>query len=363
MFYLLIPILFCIGIYAFLQTKRFGKHPQGDRLNIIEQSPNYQKKKFQNSSPTPDFTNGATVFSVMRDFLLNKDKRSVPSSPIPTIKTNLKSISPNENCLVWFGHSSYFLQVDGKKFLIDPVLNGTASPIASTTRSFKGSDAFQVSDIPDIDYLIITHDHWDHLDYKTVKALLPRVNKVICPLGVGAHLEHWGFSKEIILEKNWHQSHTLESGFDIFYTPSRHFSGRGIRRQSSLWTSYVLKTPSFSLFLGGDSGYDSHFKEIGEQYGPFDLAILECGQYNKNWSHIHMMPEEVVLAAIDLKAEVLLPVHWAKFSLSMHAWDEPIKRVLAESKKFNMPIIHPMIGELSVLKELKTYSSWWETVE
>jgi L-ascorbate metabolism protein UlaG (beta-lactamase superfamily) len=242
--------------------------------------------------------------------------------------------------------------------LVDPVLSGTASPVKFTTRSFKGADVYTTDDIPPIDYLFITHDHWDHLDYETLVKLKPKIGKVLTGLGTGAHLEHWGFDAKKIIEKDWNEEVLLEEGFTINTTPARHFSGRSFKRNGSLWLSFVLTTPTKKIFLGGDSGYDTHFAAIGKQFGPFDLAILENGQYNKHWKLIHMMPEEVVQAAEDLQAKMLLPVHWGKFSLALHAWDEPIQRVTAEAKRKGMPIIHPMIGEAVDLKEPGSYNLW-----
>src|SRR5690606_1032338 len=161
----------------------------------------------------------------------------------------------------------------------------------------------------EIDYLLITHDHWDHLDYKTVEKLREKVKTVICPLGVGAHLEHWDYDPAIIREEDWNQTIPLDAGFVVHTTPARHFSGRGFRRNQTLWTSYVLQAPSMRIFIGGDSGYDTHFAKIGEQFGGFDLAILENGQYSKYWKHIHTLPHEVLQAAADLNAKNVFPVH------------------------------------------------------
>ena len=264
--------------------------------------------------------------------------------------------------MVWFGHSSYFLQIDGKKILVDPVFSGNASPVKFTTKSFEGSDVYAAADIPVIDYLFITHDHYDHLDYETIIQLKPKIKKVITGLGTGAHLEHWGIDKNSIIEKDWNEKVVLDPGFIVNTTAGRHFSGRGFKRNGALWMSFMLTTPGMKIFLGGDSGYDTHFKDIGNKFGPFDLAILECGQYNEYWKYIHMMPEEVVQAALDLQAQVLMPVHWSKFSLALHAWDDPIMRVTKESKKKNVPIINPMIGEEVDLKKTGIYATWWKNV-
>ncbi|MFL5809958.1 MAG: MBL fold metallo-hydrolase, partial [Flavisolibacter sp.] len=190
--------------------------------------------------------------------------------------------------------------------------------------------------------------------------LKPKIGKVITGLGVGAHLERWGYDANRIIEKDWNEQLFVEDGFIVNTKPARHFSGRGFKRNGSLWLSFVLTTPTKKIFIGGDSGYDTHFAEIGRQHGPFDLVILENGQYNKNWKHIHMMPEEVVQAAEDLKAKKLFPVHWSKFSLSLHSWDEPMIRVYKEARRKGMPIIHPMIGEAVNLKENVPSTTWWE---
>lgn len=349
-------------VYVFMQRPEFGKAPSGLHLEKIRSSPNYRDGKFQNQSPTPDLTDGANYFSVLKEFFFNKSKRSVPSVPLPSKKTNLLTLDPGKDILVWFGHSSYFMQVDGKKILVDPVLSGNASPLKFTTKSYRGTDVYTTDDIPAIDYLFISHDHWDHLDHITLLKLKPKIKKIITGLGTGAHLSHWGFDKDIINEKDWHEELVLDQGFSVNTTPARHFSGRGFKRQQALWMSFVLKTPTMKIYLGGDSGYDSHFEDIGKQFGPFDLAILECGQYNKSWKHIHMMPEELVKAGEDLGAKRIMPVHWGKFSLSLHSWDEPITRVTEEAKKKHFPVIHPMIGEKVELKSTGHFNTWWMNI-
>ncbi len=360
--FILVILLLVLAVYLFMQQRRFGKIPSGKRLEQIQKSSNYLEGKFQNESFTPDLKEGVSYYTVMKDFLFNKSKRNKPTATLPSGKTDLLALNPHENVLVWFGHSSYFLQVDGKKILVDPVLSGSAFPIKFTTRSFRGSDVYTPEEIPEIDYLFISHDHWDHLDYETVLKIKPKIKKVITGIGVGAHLEHWGYDPFSIIEKNWNEVVPLDDGFIVHTTPARHFSGRGFKRNNALWLSFVLTTPTMKIFLGGDSGYDSHFARIGNQYGPFDLVILECGQYNEYWKYIHMMPEEVVQAAVDLKAKKLLPVHWSKFALAPHAWDEPIIRVSKEAIRQNMAILHPMIGEQINLKETDHSTAWWEQI-
>lgn len=348
----------------FSKQKKFGKRPSGVRLQKLNNSLNYRNGKFWNKSETPAFTEGANYFSVMKKFLFEKDARTKPLGDLPSIKTNLHKLDPSENILVWFGHSSYFMQLDGKKFLVDPVFSGSASPLPGGTKSFAGSDIYTAEDIPEIDYLFITHDHWDHLDFLTIVKLKQKIKQVITGLGTGEHFRYWGFSEEVITEKDWDQEIKLEEGFSAHTVTARHFSGRGLIRNPVLWTSFTLKTPSTKIFIGGDSGYDTHFSEIGKIHGPFDLAILENGQYNKNWKLIHMMPEETFRAAKDLRARKLLPVHHSKFALSTHAWDEPLERISQTANDAQLKILTPMIGEkVEILNDTQSFSHWWKNVE
>ena len=344
--------LLIFAAYQFLQHPKFGKIAVGDRLEIIKKSPHFKNGKFENINHTPDIVEGVSYFKVFKEFFFNKSKRNRPLGILPSQKTDLLKLNPNKNVLVWFGHSSYFMQIDGKKILVDPVLSGNASPVKFTTKSFKGSDVYTAADIPEIDYLFISHDHWDHLDYQTITELQPKIKKVITGLGVAAHLEHWGYNRNIIIEKDWNEEIILDPGFVVNTTSARHFSGRLYKRGQSIWSAFVLKTPSMKIYLGGDSGYDTHFAEIGRKHGPFDLAILECGQYHPYWKFIHMLPEEVIQAGEDLQAKKILPVHWSKFSLALHAWDEPIIDVIKANQQKNIPLLHPRIGEEVDLKNI-----------
>lgn len=363
MVFLIIIAVLVISTLLFLQMPKFGQYASGERLARIEKSPNYKDGQFQNLNHTPDLAEGVSYYTVMRKFFFAKDKRNKPTGVMPSQRTDLLNLGAEEDVLIWFGHSSYFIKADGKTMLVDPVFSGAASPVAATTRAFPGTDVYTVDDLPQIDYLFISHDHWDHMDYETIMKLKPKVKKIITGLGTGAHLERWGFDMNTIEERDWNEEITFSDGFKIVTTPARHFSGRGIKRNRAMWMSFVVQTPTLKVYLGGDSGYDTHFKAIGDKYGPFDLAILECGQYNEYWKYIHMMPEEVVTAAQDLKAKKLLPVHWAKFSLGLHAWDEPIRRVTAEAEKLHQPILTPMIGQKVELKQQQQFGKWWEGVE
>ena len=273
-----------------------------------------------------------------------------------TITGKLKAEDP---LLVWFGHSSYLLRINGKNFLIDPVFSGNAAPLSFMVKAFPGANAYHPADMPEIDYLILTHDHYDHLDYQTSLRLKKKIRSVVCSLGIGAHLRYWGIDPDIISEMDWWQQLRLDNELELTAAPARHFSGRGLKRGQYLWSSFILQSKQHSVYLGGDSGYDTHFKEIGDRYGPFDLAILEAGQYNVMWPLIHMMPEQTVQAALDLRAKALLPVHWGKFRLSTHPWNEPVKRVLLHAGEAGLPVHTPRIGELLQLNgEIQT-GNWW----
>jgi L-ascorbate metabolism protein UlaG (beta-lactamase superfamily) len=362
--FLVIIAAVTVVIYAFMLQPKFGATPSGERLEKLKASPQYSNNAFQNMSHTPQLTEGASFGSVLKEFLFEKKPRKKPSQPLPSVKTNLLQLRKEEDILVWMGHSSYFMQVDGKTILVDPVLSGAASPLSFTTKSFAGADIYTTGDIPEIDFLFITHDHWDHLDYDTIKKLQPKIKTIITGLGTAAHLQRWGFKKEMIVEKDWNETATIADGFSVTVTPARHFSGRTFTRNKAIWVSFVLQTPMHKIYIGGDSGYDDHFKTIGKEHGPFDLAILECGQYDKSWKYIHMMPEETVQAAQELDAKKLLAVHWGKFSLSNHPWDEPVKRVHKAATENNMALLTPMIGEqVNINDDAQVFSSWWQNME
>ncbi len=359
-----IVILFSVIAAATLQQAKFGKLPSGERLERIKKSPNYRKGAFQNQSHTPVLTEGVGFLEVSRDFFFGKKIRITPRGEIPSMKTDLHNLNRDEDILVWFGHSSYFMQIDGKRILVDPVLSRNASPFKSSIKAFKGTSAYDTDDIPGIDYLFISHDHWDHLDYETIMKLKPKISKVICGLGVGEDFEYWGFDTSIITELDWNEHVLLDSGFVVNALPARHFSGRGLKRNQTLWVSYAFKTPSMNIFIGGDGGYDKHFSEIGKAFGPFDLAILENGQYNKNWKYIHQMPEDVLKSFNDLNAKNLLPVHSSKFALAVHPWDEPLINITRNCEESGISLWTPMIGEPVHLRDsTQQFSRWWVNVD
>ncbi len=359
--YILYPLLLMSFVTLAITPKKFGDTPNGTRKERILKSPNYRDGKFQNLNPTPQITSDKGMPSLMFDFLFAKHEGLRPDSAIPAVKVDLHKLNPNEDLLIWFGHSSCYLQVGGKRVLVDPVFSKAASPVSFFNKPFKGTNIYTADDMPDIDYLIISHDHWDHLDYETVKALQPRVAKIVCPLGVGEHFERWEFDMKRLLEMDWNDSAKLDSGIEIACLPARHFSGRGVSPNQSLWASFLIKTPTLKIFIGGDGGYDTHFADIGNRFGPIDLAVLEDGQYGEGWKYIHMMPEQVVQAGKDLKAKVVLPVHNSKFALSTHPWREPLNRITQAYDGSSFKLITPTIGERVSLQDTTfAFKQWWK---
>ncbi|MDJ1480043.1 MBL fold metallo-hydrolase [Cytophagaceae bacterium YF14B1] len=342
-----------------MRQKTFGRNPEGKRLEQIKKSPNYKEGIFQNLSPTEVTLKNASMTKMLKDYF-NKPKDTAPSALIPSVKTDLYTLSDDKPTIVWFGHSSYLIQYKGTRILVDPVFSGYASPVSYFGKSFPGSDIYTVSDFGNIDMLIITHDHYDHMDYKTITQFAPKVKSFYTALGVGSHLEFWGIPVNKIVEFDWWDHQKIADSIHLTATPARHFSGRGLVRNKTLWTSFVLQLYDKIIYIGGDSGYDTHFKAIGDKYGPFDIVMLESGQYGSDWPYIHMFPEETVKAAQDLKAKTLLPVHWGKFVLANHAWNEPIQRVVQKAKEENMPLATPKIGEPIYLGEVYPNQMWWQ---
>lgn len=322
MLYPLLILLLVFVISGCMCAKSFGRLPRGERLERIQKSPNYQDGQFRYPEATEVMTGSKSGFRTMWEFLTESRKDTRPTQPVPTEKTDLSTLQ-NDDCIVWFGHSSYLLQIEGKRILVDPVFY-KAAPVSFVNRPYQGTDLWKPSDMPPVDWLLISHDHWDHLDYQAVKELLPSVKGALLPLGVGEHFEYWGYPKEKLIELDWNEHSDLGDGFSLHCLPARHFSGRGLTRNKTLWASFLLKTPSGrQIFIGGDGGYGPHFKEIGQKFQGIDLAILENGQYNEDWAQIHTMPAELPKVCHDLGAKEVITVHHSKYTLSKHPWDAP----------------------------------------
>lgn len=355
-------ILLAGSISFFAVAPQIGAKAEGERLERMMTSKNYRNGKFINSVPTKMNMKAGKMMGVMWEFLTGNHKRE-PSEMIRVNEFNkddLMNLEPGQDAFVWFGHSSVLIRIDDKTLLIDPVFSERASmfPFMGPKR-FRYSHYVTVDMLPPLDAVLISHDHYDHLDYKTMLKLSGQVPLFFVPLGVGAHLEKWGIPKEKIIELNWWESTSFKD-LELLFTPSRHFSGRGLNnRFSTLWGSWIISGNKNKIFFGGDSGYFNGFKEIGDKYGPFDLTFLECGAYNENWPEIHMMPEETIQAHVELRGKQLMPIHWGKFNLSLHPWKEPIERANAKARGLNVNIVTPAIGEILLLNEDKDTSAWW----
>ena len=353
-------IIFCLAIFIILlifNLPVFGKHPNGKRLERIKNLPNYIDGEFKNQSPTPTKPADVSYWMMLRGMIKGNDN-GTPNKKIPSAVSDL-SLSEKFK-ITWFGHSSYLIQVDNLNILVDPVFNERTSPFQFIgTKQFPGTNFINVNELPEIDVLLITHDHYDHLERDTILKLKDKVSIIVTSIGVGAHLEYWGVDRGKIIEIAWGEETSPLANLSFIAAPARHFSGRLFKRNQTLWSSFILKTKNNKIYLGADSGYDNHFKTIGETYGPFDLAILECGQYNTMWPLIHMFPEQVAQASLDLRASKLLPVHWGKYKLALHDWDDSIKRVVVKSAELGVNIATPKLGETFSLDQELPKTQWW----
>ncbi|MCF8260077.1 MAG: MBL fold metallo-hydrolase [Melioribacteraceae bacterium] len=297
----------------------------------------------------------------MWDFLVVSNNRK-PKNKLPKAESDLSEFNVSNNnhlSSTWVGHSSLLINIDGYKIIADPVFEKKATLLFGPAR-FNGDIPFDINKIDDVDFVIISHNHYDHLNEFSIKFLKEKANLFIVPLMVGAQLEEWGIPKEKIIELDWWEEFSFKD-LKFAATPAQHFSGRSITdRDKTLWASYVIEAPNHKIYFGGDSGYFDGFLEIGNKYGPFDMTFLECGAYNEKWHHIHMYPEETVQAHLDLKGKVLHPIHWGTFDLSLHSWFDPMERVSIAAKSAGIELALPIVGATTVYDKNIPSGKWWE---
>lgn len=364
---IIILILLIVGaVFIYFKTApQIGGKLQGERLERVKKAKNFRDGLFHNTVETNMDMPFSTLRKVMKEYFFGDKSKKVPQQTINTQTFSaaaFESLPDSTLGLSWFGHSSILLKIDGKTVLIDPVLEGKRASMFT----FMGPERFpydeyvSVSDLPEIDAVIISHDHYDHLDYPTIKLLKEKVGRFYMPLGVGAHFERWGIENESITELEWWDEIQIES-VTLALTPTRHFSGRGFGdRFKTLWGSWAIIGKNKRIYFSGDSGYFPGFKEIGDKYGPFDLTFMECGAYNEGWSEIHMFPEETAQAHLDVQGQLLMPIHWGKFNLALHPWKESVNRLAKKAEEENIELFTPEIGELITLSKSQSVEKWWE---
>ncbi len=351
------------GIFYYVNRPEFGRKPSGERLKKILTSPHYFTDHFECLTPvkvmSDDSDEKENRISATWKFLFGDKTGLVPPVPVPTVKTDLFLLG-DDDCAIWMGHSTIYLQLAGRKILIDPVFSPYASPIFFVNRAFAGSNIYSANDFPALDVLAITHDHWDHLDYPTIMALKPKIKTVLCPLGVGEYFEQWGFNVDEIIEEDWNSVIDFGHGLMAHVLPSQHFSGRMLTQNPTEWCAFAFVTPRWKIFCSGDGGYSPHFKDIGKKFDSFDLAFMENGQYNRAWHAIHLLPEETAQAAQDIRAVKVVPIHAGKFALARHMWNEPYKDLIVASADKFYELLTPRIGEPIKFHGRQNFSNWFE---
>lgn len=368
-------LMWVIGVILFLVAAMlvfirlhpdFGGRPNAEELKRMRSSPQFRDNRFVNAEPTP------MVFGQKGSFwkLMGKFLRGVENSrpeKVETVAFNRETFmqAPGDPVITWFGHSTVLLRLSGKVFLFDPVFSRRASPVGfAGTKAFKYTHTHHVSQLPPIDGVVISHDHYDHLDRATILKLAASHTRFYVPLGVEAHLRRWGIDGDRIFVADWWREFSFPGGLKLAAVPARHFSGRTpFNRNATLWCGWVIMSGEKRVFFSGDSGYGAHFKEIGRRFGPFDLNMLECGQYNPAWAWVHSFPEQTVQAHLDLGSGYLLPLHWGKFRISTHTWMDPAVRVMREAERLGVDVVIPRIGAVVAIPPPPRTNDWAKILE
>lgn len=373
-YFAMIVVVFVVAIALFLKfSPVFGGHADTTTLAHMAKMKNFNQGKFDNIEPIVVDGTGRGVADnerlTMVDFVVNifspADGKH-PKEPLPTLPL-AQNLPIQNNSFTWLGHSTVLFKMGDKTIITDPVFY-RVSPIPLGGAAYQMTHPPKTSELPKIDIVIISHDHYDHLDMKAIKDIHHNVETFLVPLGVKAHLLRWGVDAQKIHEFGWHDSQTIH-GLTLIYVPARHYGGRSFHtKNQTLWGGWVVKSNDFSLYYTGDSGFGKHFTDIGKRYAPadgFDLMLVENGAYNVNWADVHMFPEQSVQAVIDARAKLALPVHWGKYDLAYHPWSEPVQRFSAEANRKGVAYLTPKIGQNFVIRADGTtddFSKWWENV-
>jgi L-ascorbate metabolism protein UlaG (beta-lactamase superfamily) len=347
--------------------KSLGKRSDGARLERMKSSPLWAGDRFRNAHPiTPGLRDPTASMPSLSDFLCGGERR-VPRGPLPSTNPLETWAKPPGSGLraTWLGHSTVLIEIGGLRVLTDPVWGPRASP-----SRFAGPKRFQpvpvpLRAMPPVDLVLVSHDHYDHLDYPTIRELAKLDVPFVTSLGVGAHLEFWGVRPERIVELDWWESYRLpNSELTVTAAPSQHFSGRGLKdRNATLWSSLVIRTQQQAVFFSGDTGLTTEYRTIRERLGPFDLVMLEVGAFHPAWGDIHLGPENALAAHALLGGGPFLPVHWGTFSLAMHAWDQPAETLLKLAPKTDAQLVMPRLGEPVEPSRAEAVEPWWRVVD
>ncbi|MBJ7537220.1 MBL fold metallo-hydrolase [Marinomonas transparens] len=327
-----------------------------------DKSDHYKDGVFHNTADLPSKSVG-DVLKILGRAAVGKEPNTQPNMVIPVqaiSRTDLDNLSDDTLHIAKLGHSSILLKVYGEYWLLDPMFSERASPFQFLGPKRFHQPPISLEDLPPISKVLISHNHYDHLDKATVLALSSKTEQFLVPIGVDGNLTSWGISDDKITAFDWWQEQQTSKGL-VAFTPSQHFSGRSLSdRDETLWGSWVIKTPTFSLYFSGDSGYFAGFKDIGNKYGPFDLTMVETGAYDKAWPYKHMRPEQSVQAHIDLKGKVMMPIHNCTFNLAFHPWNDPLDRVLAEAIKRDVNLSTPEFGQILSISDPTSKKRWWQ---
>lgn len=345
--------------------KQFGGPITKRERRRLRKSNNFNGKQFENLEETSMDINPRTLPGLLKKQFTNTESRT-PKEKLPIRPFDKEAFLAESNTVkfIWYGHAVLLFRIDGKTILFDPMFGEDASPIAPIrTERFSTGTLNILRQLPEMDIVLLSHDHYDHLDKDSIKILSGKTKQFIVPIGVARTLRYWGVARTKIQELDWYESALIDY-LEIHFTPSRHFSGRGLRdKQKSLWGGYVLKTEKQKIYITGDGGYGKHFHTVAEKYGPFDFCFAECGQYNEEWHQIHMYPEEAVQAVQDAGAHTVMPIHWGSFKLAMHPWKEPVERFISEADKKQVNYCVPRLGEIVEIGQSYPTQSWWESFE
>ncbi|MFJ6154649.1 MBL fold metallo-hydrolase [Micromonospora profundi] len=336
-----------------------GGRLSGARAERAARSPQFRDGTFHNRAGTRTMV-ADPGRNLLRELIFGKQKRR-PTAPVPLLRPSAPQAT-DEFAIIWYGHATALIEIEGRRVLLDPMWSDRCSPSGLVGPRRLHEPPVRLDELPPLDAILISHDHYDHLDMATVQALTAGQSApFLVPLGVGAHLDRWGVPAERIIELDWAESHRV-AGLEITATPAQHFSGRGLRRDGTLWSSWVVAGSRRRVFYTGDSGYFDGYAAIGAEHGPFDATLIQIGAYDRAWPTIHMFPEEAVDAHQDLRGGLLIPVHWATFNLALHDWSEPVNRLWAEAKARDVQLAVPRPGERVVVADPPAVDGWWQAI-